>query len=163
MLSSIMENLENQDAAILMYPVNSQSLSRVQKGLKDEGFPLIPKEYLDFLHLTNGLIYDETFFYGTEEIEEERLVGILEANRDFFSGDKEHNILVIGTHNGDTLIYNSIKDIYEILDRNSGETIEEFETLLDMVSEFCDDDSYFYDEELDELDDLGFEDEDDED
>ncbi len=155
MIEELIENLENDEDAVLMHPVTSQSLASTQGSLIKNGGNKLPDDYIEFLHITNGLIFRRNFFYGTNAIEEERLPDIVSANNDFSEEYEADEYLVIGNDRYSFFVYNLETKMYEVVEKEDLEMIEEFEDFSELLMEFCDgENSSYHDDE----DDFMFED-----
>ncbi len=150
MIEDLLESLESEDDVILMHPVTSQSLSATQGFLLKKKAARLPDDYIEFLHLSNGLIYRNIYFYGTSEVEEERMPDMITANEDFISEYDSKHLVLVGNDRHNLFVYNSETKMYEIVEKEDLEVVEEFEDLEDMMSEFFDNDSSFMREDDDE-------------
>ncbi len=159
MIEDLIESLENDEDVILMHPVNSQSLSAAQSFLMKSEMPKLPDDYVDFLHITNGLVYRGVIFYGTSAVEEEKMPDMVSANQEFMENYESRDLVVIGNDRHTLFVYNRETDMYEIVDKEDLDLIDEFEEFIDLISEFFegdngsmreDDDDYMFEDDYED-------------
>ncbi len=155
MLEELIDNLENDEDVVLLHPVSSQSLSAAQAFLLKKGITRLPDDYIEFLHLSNGISYKNMSFYGTNAVEEERMPDLVSANDKFFSHYNSKHLVLLGSDKHNYFVYNEEINMYEIIEKEDLEQVEEFEEFEDILSEFFENDSSFLREDDD---DYGFED-----
>ncbi len=108
-------------------PATEEALRR---RTRDELNEDVPGGYLDFLRVTDGLMYNGLFLYGT--VEENSFV---EKNLEWRSYEEHNKYLIFG--DGDISLYalNLITGRYELQDRPSGTVMETFDTFDALVAE----------------------------
>ncbi len=155
MIEELIDSLENDEQAVLMHPVTSQSLSATQGFFLKKELSGLPDDYIEFLHLTNGLVYGYISLYGTNAVEEERMLDLVTANEKFLEEYDDKKLLLLGHNRSSLLVYNRETELYEIVDQEELEMVDEFEDFEEMLSEFFEGDGSFA---RDEDDDYMFED-----
>ena len=110
-----------ENHAEIFKPVPEMDLRALRMQMaKDKMIPL-PPDYLQFLTLTDGLLYNGLRFFGVKTHEREQsnysFPSLLEVNKDFYSRNRRNDFLIIGEKDEDLLIYSPDKRTYQITDK----------------------------------------------
>lgn len=98
----------------------------------------LPKAYIDFLCVVNGLEYNGLVLYGIDEnlvdrINSQKVTGYIDTNEIWYENDEQKEYMFFGDSDISWYCYNIKKDTYVELDKPSGELEQEFNTFNDML------------------------------
>lgn len=110
-----------QNQAQIFKPSAEKDLQALRFQMaKDKMIPL-PADYIQFLMLTDGLIYNGLRFFGVTSHEREKAnysyPSLLEINKDFYSRHRRNDVLIVGEKDEDLLIYSPKMKTYQIMDK----------------------------------------------
>lgn len=110
-----------KDIAVTFSPADDRSLKFAITMLSSHGFISIPEEYINFLKITNGLIWNGLELYGTKGYDRENknysLPGIIDINLDFMGIDGLSGKLILGRASEELLVYSGKDNRYQCVDR----------------------------------------------
>lgn len=159
MITDIIEKILNEGDSYVELPANSRNLTICQKEFSEHNLKEIPSEYIEFLKEANGLSWKGIEFYGTSEFsndsEEESIMSLLEANKDFELRDEK---ILLGQSEEEEYVYNSCDKKYEIIDSVTEEKIESYNSFEDLFTDLMEEilssleDEEEYEEDEEELD-----------
>lgn len=100
------------------------------------GFSL-PSEYMDVLKIINGLDFNGFVLYGidTEFLGEKPLQpiqGIVLSNLEWYELEDNKRYIFFGTDNISWYVWDKLKESYFLLDKPSGDEVEEYQSFDDM-------------------------------
>lgn len=149
MLTELLDQLRDDDAALIVESATSGELAQCQKDLAEAEFPTMPDGFVDFLHLCNGFAWNGVEFFSTYEIEVEPdedeadddddpyvLPDIVTANEDFVDDyDELPGKLLIGRSDEEFYLYDFESGLYQVLDRTGLDELESFETFEELFED----------------------------
>lgn len=116
---------------------NDQELKilNLQSNMK-LGFSL-PAEYIEVLKIINGLDFNGFVLYGidTDFLTEEPLQpiqGIICSNLEWYDLEDNKRYIFLGTDNISWYVWDKIKEAFFLLDKPSGDEVEEYQSFYDM-------------------------------
>ncbi len=120
LLTKLLDKLYKAKARVFK-PVSEDDLRILRMTMaKDKMLP-IPSDYLQFLKLTDGLMYNGLRFWGAKDHEREQngytYPSLLSVNKDFLMRNRRNDILIIGEKDEDLLIYSPAEKVYQIMDK----------------------------------------------
>ena len=120
LLTKMLDDLYKAEACIFK-PVTEKDLRELRMNLAKKSLPPIPSDYLQFLSLTDGLIYNGLQFFGVKEHNREVSIytypDILSVNEDFQKRNRRIDILIIGEKDEDFITYRPKEKVYQLMDR----------------------------------------------
>lgn len=120
LLTKMLDTLYKAKACVFK-PVPEKELIELRMNMAKKGLPPIPAEYIQFLTLTDGLIYNGLLFFGVREHDREASVytypSLLSVNEDFQSCNRRKDILIIGEKDEDLIVYRTKEKVYQIMDK----------------------------------------------
>ncbi len=116
-MEHLVEQLSAFSSANAGKPVDTAAVVLYQKNLSADGFPLIPAEYVKFLHHFNAFAWNGSFLYGITPL------------KDFFLDIWQENILadhpfpeqnlILGCNEYDNLLWNCADKCFQIIDKSN--------------------------------------------
>ena len=120
LLTKMLDTLYKAKACVFR-PVPEKDLIELRMIMTKKGLPSIPADYIQFLTLTDGLIYNGLHFFGVKEHEREvsnyTYPNLLSVNEDFQSCNRRKDILIVGEKDEDLIVYRTKENIYQIMDK----------------------------------------------
>lgn len=121
-------------------PATEEALARLRQRTRDELGAEIPEGYLDFLRLTDGLIWDGLFIYSSEKTPvvgepDEFMHPFVDTNLIWRDYEPHKNYLFFADGEISLFVYNIVLHRYEILDRPSETIISTFDTFDELITE----------------------------
>lgn len=103
----------------------------------------LPKEYIDFLSIINGLEYNGLVLYGIDESivskrNNQKVTGYIETNEIWYENNEQKEYMFFGDSNISWYCYDIKKNSYVELDKPSGELEQEFSDFDDMIESALD-------------------------
>lgn len=110
-----------QAHAQIFKPVSDKDLQMLRMQMaKDKMIPL-PADYVQFLMLTDGFMYNGLRFFGVQSHEREEAnyayPSLLDVNKDFYSRGRRNDVLIVGEKDEDLLIYSPAQKTFQIMDK----------------------------------------------
>lgn len=98
----------------------------------------LPSEYIEVLKVVNGLEFDGYILYGIDmellkEEPESDINGLIQNNKDWYENEWNKKYLFIGDSSMSWYVYDTDTKQYCELDNPSGEEIEVFDSIEDML------------------------------
>jgi hypothetical protein len=128
-------DIVNEDSgAMIPRPAGEEDISQCQEGLAELGLEPLPQGYIEFLKLNNGLAWNGIEFYSTDQVVEAdnpngyRLMDLVTMNDDFNDRYELDEKVLLGRMDEDYFTYNIETGKYEILELETREMWEEFDT-----------------------------------
>ena len=141
MLKRILETLKKDDG-VFFPPVDDRSLRFVASMLSSHHFPMIPKDYIELLKQTDGLVWNGIELYGTRANDRETmgytLPGLIEANLEYANVPQMRGKLLLGRASEELFVYDTTDQKYHILDRLDFQVSCSFQTFSEAVYLFVD-------------------------
>ena len=138
MHNNLQEILAKQKDIICFTGANDEQIASISQKLLKNNIPSIPETYISFLKTSNGLSYDGTELFGTEDIprEEKKYIfpSLFSSNQDFSNYEFFINKLIIGITSENFIIYDSENTKYLIIDAISLHPLEEFSDLTELLN-----------------------------
>ncbi len=134
----IIDILNEDDGAMIPRPATDKDIERCQKDLTEYGLEPLPEGYVDFLKRNNGLAWNGIEFYSTDQVFEAdkphgyRLMDLVTINDDFNDRYELDEKVLIGRADEDYYTWNIETEKYEILELESRDAMEEFDTFADL-------------------------------
>ncbi|MBE6450043.1 MAG: SMI1/KNR4 family protein [Alphaproteobacteria bacterium] len=120
MLTSLLDKLYKAQARMFK-PVSEKDLRALRMSMAKEKMPALPSDYLQFLGLTDGLMYNGLRFFGAIEHDRGLLAytypDLLSINRDFRQLNRRQDILILGEKDEDWLVYSPKMKTYQLMDK----------------------------------------------
>ena len=121
-------------------PATEEALLRLSQKTQNELGADLPESYLNFLRLTDGLIWDGLFIYSSEKTPivgepNEFMHPFVDTNLIWRSHEPHKKFLFFGDGDVSLYVYNLAEGHYEILDRPSETVIQTFPTFDEMLTE----------------------------
>ena len=120
LLTKLLDKLYKADACIIN-PVLEKDLRELRMIMARKSLPPIPSDYLQFLTLTDGLIYNGLHFFGVKNHNREASVytypSLLAINEDFQSRNRRKDVLIVGEKDEDFIIYRPKEKVYQLMDK----------------------------------------------
>ena len=120
MLTKMLDKLYKANARVFK-PVEQADLRALRMKMAKEKMPAIPADYLQFLTLTDGLMYNGLRFFGVKDHEREMLSytypSLFAVNQDFYQRKRRTDFLIIGEKDEDLLVYLPKQKIYQLVDK----------------------------------------------
>lgn len=113
-------------------------IQKLIENVKDELNFSLPNEYINVLKIVNGLEYNGFILYGIDEelLErefEQSINGLIDNNKVWYDNEWEHAYIFLGDDSISWYVYDQEREKYYILDKPSGDEMEEFDTMEDML------------------------------
>jgi hypothetical protein len=138
-IDEIIDVLRKDDGAMIPRPASEKDIDECQDSLVEiGGLEPIPGGYIDFLKKCNGLAWNDIEFYSTDQVVEAanpdgyRLMDLFTMNDDFNDNYELDEKVLLGRSDIDYYTYNIETEKYEVLEYESRETMDEFETFEDL-------------------------------
>lgn len=120
MLTKMLDNLYKANARVFK-PVSETDLRALRMKMAKEKMPALPSDYLQFLTLTDGLMYNGLRFFGAKDHEREMLSytypSLFTVNQDFYQRNRRKDFLIIGEKDEDLLVYLPKQKMYQLVDK----------------------------------------------
>ena len=110
--------------------LSNTSIINLQQQLKHQNFAPLPLEFTKFLHIYNGLNYNDGVICGIYE--ENNHQDISSINKSI-SHPLHKDLIFLGYDNFDYLAYNQKHQIYQIIDKSDLEVLEEYSDLSNAI------------------------------
>ena len=119
-MQKIIQNLK-KDIAVTFEPADIRAIKFASSMLKSHGFVEIPAEYIEFLKISDGLIWNGLELYGTKAYEREEKAysfpGIIDANMDFMGFEALFNKIIVGKASEELIVYSFTEKRWQCIDR----------------------------------------------
>ncbi len=122
-MSALFEYLHKSRFAKISQPLATKDLILLQKHLAEQGFSQLPESFINILHISNGISYNTGDILGAFP-QTSAIKDLLSEN---IRLSHDGNILILGKSEMDFFIYNSEKKVYQIVDRDDMEVLNEYE------------------------------------
>lgn len=123
-MKKLFEQLQKINSEQLGHPVNVKKIILCQKELMQNHNAMIPDGFLDFLHRFNAVSYDGAKIFGIAP-DNKIFMDLAAANRmSPLSGNSQ--MVVLGCDEFDYIAYNTQKSVYQIIDKEDLEVLEEY-------------------------------------
>ena len=120
LLTQLLDKLYKAEACIFR-PLQEKDLRELRMTMAKKGLPAIPSDYLQFLSLADGLIYNGLHFFGVKEHNREASVytfpDILSVNEDFQKRNRRKDVLIIGEKDEDLIVYRPKEKVFQLMDK----------------------------------------------
>lgn len=125
--------------AVRFEPADLSALQQTTRGLSGIGKPDMPADYMAFLKLTNGLLWNGIQLFGTEDLPRPRgftVPSLVSANKELPDGLSGADCLVIGRTEDEWLVVKSADGtaIYQEMDRLGGDIYRQAASLQRMLT-----------------------------
>lgn len=123
-MKRILEQLQKLGSSNLGKPVNIKKIILCQKELTQNHNAMVPDSFLELLHLYNAINYDGANIFGISP-EGKVFLDLVIANKmSRFSGKPQ--MVILGCDEFDYIAYNAQKSLYQIIDKEDMEVLEEY-------------------------------------
>ncbi len=120
LLTRLLDKLYNAKARVFK-PVSEEDLRALRMTMAKEKLPPLPADYLQFLTLADGLMFNGLRFFGVKDHEREMnsytYPSLLAVNRDFITRNRRTDALVIGEKDEDLIVYLPKEKKYQLMDK----------------------------------------------
>lgn len=131
-MDSFLEKIKSTPYCVCEEPLEKIDILQYQKDLMKSNLPMLPQDFINLLHFANGISYNGAEIWAIfpngenfKDIKKENLNRKLEA---------DDNLLVLGTNDFDLIAYNKSENIYQIIDRQDNEVLDQSSNLAEMLS-----------------------------
>ena len=108
MLTKLLDKLYNANARVFK-PVSEIDLRALRMKMAKGKMPALPSDYLQFLTLTDGLMYNGLRFFGAKDHDREMLSytypSLFTVNQEFYQRNRRNDFLILGEKDEDLLVY----------------------------------------------------------
>ncbi|MBR1604941.1 MAG: YrhA family protein [Alphaproteobacteria bacterium] len=105
--------------------LTSSDFITLQQTLKQKKYALLPSDFIDFLHLYNGLSYNGLTICGIYPQDTyQNILTLNQKNKHPLHKD----IVFLGYNETDFLIYNQKHNVYQMIDKADLQVLEEYTT-----------------------------------
>ena len=130
----------HEHGGTLFPPASDKALNFVNHILKSHGFSALPKEYEEFLKVTDGIIWDGIELSGTRSEERKKnnynFPGLIEINLDFMSIDALRGTLVLGRASEELFAYDTLRGKFILIDRLDLTAHSEYPDFVSILKEW---------------------------
>ena len=141
MLEKVLLTLR-KDNAVTFAPADDKSIRFAMSMLSSHKFASIPTGVIEFLKMTDGLIWNGMELYGSRAVEREDLgysfPGLLEANLNFLNSEYLHGKLILGKATEEMFIYFGKEHKFLVIDRINFEVNAVYTTFAEMIYDYVD-------------------------
>ena len=120
LLTKLLDKLYNAKARVFK-PVPEKDLRALRMTMAKEKITPIPSDYLQFLTLTDGLMYNGLRFFGVKDHDRGAAgytyPSLLSVNQDFRARNRRKDILIVGEKDEDLIIYYPKNKAYQLMDK----------------------------------------------
>ena len=120
MLTSLLDKLYKAQARMFK-PVAEKDLRALRMTMAKEKMPALPSDYLQFLSLTDGLMYNGLRFFGASDHDRGLLAytypSLLTINQEFRGLNRRQDVLILGEKDEDWLVYSPKMKTYQLMDK----------------------------------------------
>jgi hypothetical protein len=137
-IDEIVDILMEDDGAMILRIASEEDIKQCNENLVEFGLEPLPQGYIDFLKKHNGLSWNGIEFYSTDQVYEEgkpdgyRLMDLVSMNDEFNDYYELDEKVLLGRADEDYYTYNIETKRYEMLERESREPWNEFDTFEDL-------------------------------
>ena len=107
--------------AVMFPPAKEDDIRLLRLTLARHKLPTLPMDYVQFLNLTDGLLWNGMQFYGVQAHNRDNLgytlPGLLEVNMDYASRKRRQDFLVLGEVDEDLIVYAPKEKTYQLVDK----------------------------------------------
>lgn len=134
-----MKEIKERYNSSLRAAVSQQEIRNLTKGFNEKfKASSLPKQYLNFLHIVNGLQFNGLNIYGIDEelldiTSNESIEGIMEMNELWHENDEMKKYIFFGDADISWYCYNRDENVYMELDKPSGTIIGSFDDFDSML------------------------------
>ena len=98
----------------------------------------LPKEYIDFLEIINGIDHNGLVLYGIDDwinndINHQQVTGYIDTNEIWYQNEAQNTYLFFGDSNISWYCYDLKNKVYVELDKPSGELEREYQGFNEMI------------------------------
>ena len=120
MLTSLLDKLYKAQARMFK-PVAEKDLRALRIAMAKEKMPPLPTDYLQFLSLTDGLMYNGLRFFGATDHDRGLLAytypTLFKVNQGFRQLKRRQDVLILGENDEDWLVYSPKMKTYQLMDK----------------------------------------------
>ncbi|MGD9637560.1 MAG: YrhA family protein [Alphaproteobacteria bacterium] len=131
-----MAKIKNQTGAIVASKALDDELETCMENLFNNDFPLLPDDYIKFLKMADGFLWNGMEIFGTANInaEEYTAPNIVSANQNY---DEKYpkliGKLVVGKMDNDLFAYDYTTRKYQVIDTVDCEALQDFASIEELV------------------------------
>jgi len=137
-IDELVDILEEDDGAMIPRPATNADISGCNESLIELGLEPLPEGFIHFLKKNNGLAWNGIVFYSTDIVSYAdnpsgfKIMDLVSMNDEFNDRYELDEKVLLGIADEDYYTYNIETMKYEILERESREAMEEFESFEDL-------------------------------
>lgn len=133
------KKVEEKYGGTLNIPARNEQIDYLKKVAKERFNHILPKEYIAFLKMVNGLEFNGFIFYGVDswlvDKEDNKFVyGYIDSNEIWYENEHQKQYIFFGESNISWYCFDLLSRVYVELDNPSGtlmNTFTNFEYLLE--------------------------------
>lgn len=144
MISDLVGIFKKMHGCIMFDGADNEEIEFVNKFLSEQKFSPMPREYAEFLKLTNGFIYNGIEFFGTTyHFREEKkyyFPDIITINKHYKKYNFFRDKVILGRLSESLLIYDKKENRFSIVDRiklRARTEVKTFEEFLEILKKAC--------------------------
>lgn len=145
LLKDIIREKKNYEELVNRGVTDNELSSLNEKSLTEFAFRF-PVNFTDVLKEINGLEFNGTILYGTDEYLldsddgiEQRIYGLIEYNKIWYEVETNKQFIFLGESNISWFVYEKSSNMFCELDNPSGELIEKFNTIEELLEKMLKD------------------------
>jgi hypothetical protein len=133
-IDEIIDILDEDSDSMIPQPATDEEIAECKKDLVELGLEPLPPGYIDFLKKNNGLAWNGIIFYSTyivtyaDRPDGFKLMDLVTENDDFNDRYELDEKVLLGRMDEEYFTYNIDTKKYEVLELESREIWEEFDT-----------------------------------
>ncbi len=107
--------------AVMFPAAKEDDVRMLRMTLGRHKLPSLPMDYVQFLNLTDGMLWNGMQFYGVHSHARDNLgytfPSILEVNMDYLTRKRNRNFLILGEVDEDLIVYAHKEKTYQLVDK----------------------------------------------
>lgn len=129
--------------AVMFQPAKEDDIRLLRLTLGRHKLPTLPMDYIQFLNLTDGMLWNGMQFYGVHSHKRDNLgytfPSLLEVNMDYLARKRCQNFLVLGEVDEDLIVYAPKEKTYQLVDKMDLQAELNLPRFFDVVYLFSED------------------------
>ena len=110
-----------QNHAQIFKPADEPDLRALRMNMAKDKMPPLPTDYVQFLMLADGLMFNGLRFFGVNAHERDKAnytyPDLFNVNKDFYARNRRQDVLIVGEKDEDWLIYSSKQKTFQVMDK----------------------------------------------
>lgn len=125
--------IQNTPYCICEKPLKQIDILQYQRDLKQNNLPMLPQDFINLLHLANGISYDGAEVWAI--FNSQNCFKDIKTENLSLQFEKADHLLILATNDFDYLAYNQNQNLYQILDRKDFAILRQSKCLTAMLSD----------------------------